>query len=106
MTGKSNSKNVNKANVYKTIEQDRSYFRELIWKNALDLFERRSGMTPGSILKTQRKFINSFNLKHGNKNDRRIKYKTVELLDTYFKSSNEKLAEQVFYNSVLKRIKE
>ena len=104
MTDKSNSKNVK--TVYKTTEQDRSYFRELIWKNALDLFERRSGMTPSSILKTQRKFINSFNLNHGNKNDRRIKYKTVELLDTYFKSSNEKLAEQVFYNTVLKRIKQ
>ena len=104
MTDKINSKKNN--SIYKTTEQDRSYFRELIWKNALDLFERRSGMTPSSILKTQRKFINSFNLKHGNKNDRRNKYKTVELLDTYFKSSNEKLAEQVFYNSVLKKIKQ
>lgn len=85
---------------YVTTEQDRTYFRELIWKNAIELFEKRKGMSHNSILKSQRKFINSFNL-----NGYRNKYKTVELLNTYFKSSNKLLAEQVFYNTVFKKVK-
>ena len=66
---------------YAITEQDRTYFRELIWKNALELFEKRNGMTHNSIIKTQKKYINSFNLKGGNNSN---KFKTVELLDTYF----------------------
>ena len=89
-------------NNYKITEQDYTYFRELIWKNALDLFEKRKTMTPNSIIKIQRKYINNFNIKGGNKSN---KYITVDLLNTYFNSLNKPLAEQVFYNTVLKKVK-
>lgn len=89
-------------NEIKITEQDRTYFRELIWKNTLDLFQKRKSMSPKSIISMQRKFINSFNLKGNSKSN---KYKTIEILETYFKSSNKLLAEQVFYNTVLKKCK-
>ena len=40
-------------------EQDRVYHRELIWQNALDLFEKRKHLTQKVILRQQKKFINN-----------------------------------------------
>ena len=79
-------------------EQDRVYHRELIWQNALDLFEKRKYMTPRVILRHQRKFINNLGLLGKNR------YKTVLLLNTYFQSKNKPLAEQIFYSTILKKI--
>ena len=93
--------NSNKNTKYVKTEQDRTYYRKLIWENALELFEKRKGMSEKSIIKTQNKFINNFNIKGGKKSN---KYKTIELLKNYFRSSNKPLAEQIFYNSVLKKM--
>lgn len=84
----------------KFTEQDRSYMRELIWKNALDLFEKRNGQSASSIIKMQRRFINELYLKGGKNSN---KYKSVELLQNYFKNPNKLLAQQIFYNSILKK---
>ena len=80
-------------------EQDRVYHRELIWKNAFDLFENRKYLTPRVILRHQRKFINDLGLEGKNR------YKTVYLLNTYFQSRNKLLAEQIFYSTFLNKIK-
>ena len=51
----------------KYTEQDRTYHRELIWQNAIDLFNQKQGMTNKSIIKSQKKFINSFEINCKNK---------------------------------------
>ena len=79
--------------------QDRSYHRELIWKNSISLFEKRNIMTSKSILHSQHSFINSLELKEKNR------YKTVHILDNYFKSKDKGLGEQIFWNTVLKKVK-
>ena len=81
-------------------EQDRTFHRELIWKNALDLFENRKGMTNLSIIKSQKKFINLLNMPNS-----KNKYKSVEILKNYLKNPNKLIAEQVFYNTMKKKIK-
>lgn len=83
----------------KLSEQEKSYCRELIWKNARDLFEKRNSMPPIIILKLQKKYINSFNFKGKNK------YKSVEILDNYFKNPNKLLAEQIFWNTMYNKTK-
>lgn len=95
------SSNSNNSKSYKVTEQDRTYYRELIWKNALELFEKRNVLPQNAIINSQMRYINSFSLKGSKKSN---KYKTIELLNTYFKSSNKLLATQVFYNTVLKKI--
>ena len=84
----------------KFTEQDCTYMRELIWKNALDLFKKRKGQSASSIIKMQRKFINELYLKGGKNSN---KYKSVELLQNYFKNPNKHLAEQIFYNTIRKK---
>ena len=79
--------------------QDRSYHRELIWENAVKLFEKRNSMTPKCILRSQRAFINGLELTGKNR------YKTVDILDNYFKSKDKELGKQVFWNTVLKKVK-
>ena len=81
-------------------EQDRTFHRELIWKNALDLFENRKGMTNLSIIKSQKKFINSLNMPNS-----KNKYKSIEILNNYFKNPNKLIAEQVIHNTFSKKIK-
>lgn len=78
----------------KLSEQEKSYCRELIWKNTRDLFEKRNSIPPSIILKMQRRYINSFNIKGKNK------YKSVEILENYFKNPNKQLAEQIFWNTL------
>lgn len=79
--------------------QDRSYHRELIWENALKLFEKRNSMTSKCILRSQRAFINGLELTGKNR------YKTIDILDNYFKSKDKELGKQVFWNTVLKKVK-
>lgn len=79
--------------------QDCSYHRELIWENAVKLFEKRNNMTSKSILRSQRTFINNFQLMGKNR------YKTIEILNNYFKSKDKELGKQVFWNTVLKKVK-
>ncbi len=79
--------------------QDRSYHRELIWENAIKLFEKRNSMTSKCILRSQRAFINNLELIG------KERYKTVNVLNNYFKSKDKGLGEQVFWNTVLKKVK-
>ena len=79
--------------------QDRSYHRELIWENAVKLFEKRNSMTSKCILRSQHAFINCLELTGKNR------YKTVDILNNYFKSKDKSLGEQVFWNTVLKKVK-
>lgn len=79
--------------------QDRSYHRELIWKNSIKLFQNRNSMTSKSILRSQRSFINSLELTGKNN------YKTVDILNNYFKSKDKYIGEQIFWNTVLKKVK-
>ena len=79
--------------------QDHSYHRELIWENTIKLFEKRNNMTSKSILRSQRTFINNFQLMGKNR------YKTIEILNNYFKSKDKELGKQVFWNTVLKKVK-
>lgn len=79
--------------------QERSYHRELIWKNAIELFQKRNSMNSKCILRTQRSFIN--NLQVTGKN----RYKTIDILNNYFKSKDKYLGEQVFWNTVLKKVR-
>lgn len=83
----------------KLTEQDHVYHRELIWQNALDLFNKKNGLTHISIIKSQKKFINNLNI-NGKK-----KYKSIEVLNNYFKNPNKLLAEQIFYNTIYKKCK-
>ena len=82
----------------KYCEQDRAYHRELIWQNAFNLFEKRKYMTSRVILRHQKKFIHDLGLTGKNR------YKTVQLLNTYFQSKNKILAEQILYSTLLKKI--
>ena len=43
-------------------EQERIYYRQLIWDNALDLFEKKNSLTHNLIIKSQRRFINKLNV--------------------------------------------
>jgi hypothetical protein len=81
----------------KYTEQERTYHRELIWHNALDLFEKRKGLSHKSIIKSQKSLINNLNILGKNK------YKSIEVLDNYFKNPNKHLAEQIFYNTISKK---
>lgn len=83
----------------KYTQQDRSYHRELIWKNAIELFQKRNNMNSKSILRTQRSFINNLDVTGKNS------YKTIDVLNNYFKNLNKNLAEQVFWNTVLKKVR-
>ena len=78
----------------KFTEQDKSYIRELVWKNAVELFEKKKSMSPNVILKTQKRLINKYNILGKNK------YKSVKVLENYFKNPNKHLAEQIFWNTV------
>ena len=46
----------------KNLEQERIYYRQLIWDNALDLFEKKNSLTHNLIIKSQRRFINKLNV--------------------------------------------
>lgn len=83
----------------KYTEQERELVRKEVWNNCIDLFNKRKGKTMNSILKSQRKFINELGLLGKNK------YKSVEYLETYFKSEDRALAEQVFWNSIYNKVK-
>lgn len=80
--------------------QDRTYHRELVWKNAVKLFEKRNGMTPKSIINTQKAFIHNLQLSGKNK------YKTIDILQNYLKNPNKIIAEQIFWTSIYSKIKE
>ena len=81
----------------KLTEQERTYHRELIWENVLELF-RKKNLTQKSIIKSQKKFINSLNIIGKNK------YKSIEILNNYFNNPNKLLAEQIFYNTLYKKL--
>jgi len=80
-------------------EQERTYLRYLIWKNAQDLFEKKKHLNHKSIIKSQRNFINNINVLVKNK------YKSIEVLNNYFKNPDKYLAEQIFYNTIIKKLK-
>jgi len=81
----------------KFTEQECTYHRELIWQNVLELFEKKY-LTQKSIIKSQKKFINSLNINGKNK------YKSIEILSNYFNNPNKLLAEQIFYNTLNKKL--
>ena len=82
----------------KIIEQDKVYHRQLTWENALDLFNKKNGMTHKSIIKSQHKFINKLNINGKNK------YKSIETLNNYFLNPNKHLAEQTFLCTLSKKL--
>ena len=81
-------------------ESDRIYHRELIWRNAYELFKKREGMTPENIIKEQRQYINSFNFVGRNK------YKSVDCLRQYLYADDDVkgIAEQTFLNTMARKI--
>ena len=79
--------------------QDCSYHRELIWENTVKLFQNRNSMSSKSILRSQYSFINGLECKGKNR------YKTVDVLNNYFKTKDKNIGEQVFWNTVLKKVK-
>ena len=83
----------------KLSEQDKTLIRELIKENAIDLFNKRKGMTQNSIIKAQKKFIHSFNTFNG-KNKTNKTYKTINILNNYFCNPNKLMAEQIFWNTI------
>lgn len=86
----------------KISEQDKTYHRELVWNNALNLlidFDKKKFENTEYILRNQTKFINNINVNGKNK------YKSVEILNTYLKSKDKNLAEQVFWNTIKNKIK-
>ena len=83
----------------KFTEQERTYHRQLILENALNLFEKRNILSHKSIIKSQKSFINNLNIL-GKK-----KYESIELLNNYFKNPDKQLAEQIFYNTISKKCK-
>ena len=86
----------------KISEQYKTYHRELVWNNALNLlidFDKKKFENTEYILRNQTKFINNINVNGKNK------YKSVEILNTYLKSKDKNLAEQVFWNTIKNKIK-
>jgi hypothetical protein len=83
----------------KYTEQDRTYYRELIWRNALDLFNNKKNKTDKFIINSQKKYIDSFNMNYKNK------YKSLDILNNYFKNPDKNLGEQIFWNTINKKIK-
>ena len=83
----------------KLSEQEKSYFRELVWKNAQGLFEKRNSMPPSIILKMQKRLINSYDIIGKNK------YKSVLVLENYFKNPDKHLAEQIFWNTMYNKMR-
>ena len=79
-------------------EQERIYYRQLIWDNALDLFEKKNSLTHNLIIKSQRRFINKLNVLGKNK------YKSIDVLNNYFKNPDKSLAEQIFYTTIKKKV--
>ena len=79
--------------------QDCSYHRELIWENTVKLFQNRNSMSSKSILRSQYSFINGLECTGKNR------YKTVDVLNNYFKTKDKNIGEQVFWNTVLKKVK-
>jgi len=78
-------------------EQDLIYQRELIWKNAENLFTEKK-MTGKVMLSRQRKFINKSSIEGKNK------YKTLTILNTYLKTKDKHMAEQVFWNTIRNKV--
>ena len=81
----------------KFTEQEKTYHRQLIWNNVLDLFQKKNSLTHKSIIKSQKTLINNLNILGKNK------YKSIEVLNNYFKNPNKLLAEQIFYNTIYKK---
>ena len=80
-------------------DSDRAYHRELIWRNAYELFQKRKVMKSCTIINMQKKYINSFNI------DSKNKYKSVDCLQQYL-HTREKLrglAEQTFLNTMARK---
>lgn len=82
----------------KLTQQDIDYRRELVWLNALDLFNKKNNFTHKSIINAQKKYIHHLNLLGKNK------YKTVYALDNYFKNPDKNIAETIFNMTVDKKI--
>ena len=83
----------------KFTEQERNYHRLLIWENVLYLFENKKSLSNKLIIKFQKRLINKLNIIGKNK------YKSIEILNNYFKNPNKLLAEQIFYNTINKKCK-
>ena len=83
-------------------EQELTMIRKDIWKNAYELFNNYKNYqeNPKSILKQQRKYINSFNIPY-TKN----KYKSIKYLEDFIKSPDKELGKQRFYNSIYIKVK-
>ena len=82
----------------KISEQERAYHRELIWLNTKTLFQKKNSMTPKSIINSQISYINQLSIRGKNK------FKSVDILRNYFNNPNKLLAEQVFWNTLNKKI--
>jgi len=84
----------------KVSEQDLTYQRELIWNNCVNILvdilddKKYKFMEDDIILRRQKKFIDTTNIRGKNK------YKSVNILKTYLKTEDKGLAEQVFWNTV------
>ena len=83
-------------------EQEKTMIRKDIWDNALELFNDYKNFkeNPNSMLRQQRKFINSFNLPHS-----KNKYKSVKYLEDFIKSPDKDIGKQRFLNSIYSKVK-
>lgn len=84
----------------KYAECDRIYHRELIWRNAYELYKRRGSLTPKTIIKLQTYYINSLNIQGKNK------LKSVDCLRQYLHTDErvKGVAEQAFLNTLSRMI--
>jgi len=78
--------------------QDKTYLRKLSWENVVELFNKKNYMSYKSIIKSQIRFLNLNNI------DGKNRFKTIIVLENYFKNPNKHLAEQIFWNTIKKKI--
>jgi hypothetical protein len=80
--------------------QEQSYIRELIWQNAYELFINRKthNHTIKTIVDSQKTYIKQFNI------SKLFKHKSINALEQYYRNPNKMLAEQIFYNTIYKKI--
>ena len=82
----------------KLTREDIDYRRELVWLNALNLFNQKNNYTLKSIIKAQKKYIHRLNLLGKNK------YKSVNVLYNYFKNPDKNISETIFHMTINTKI--
>ena len=80
-------------------EQDLTHERELIWKNLITIFNEKKNIPDELLIRRQKKMINLTNIYGKNK------FKSITVLNNYLTSKDKLLGEQVFWNTVNRKLK-